>query len=123
MYSNMGLTISRVFWDTDLVASRLTLSLSSFFWAIMLFWPGPSFDRDVYYQMGTILSENMWGFIFLVTSVIQFMIIESLLLFILLGITISLFGLQIAKESVLALKVKVFLRLTQPYNKKLSAFL
>ena len=50
------------------------------------------------------------------------MIIESLLLFILLGITISLFGLQIAKESVLALKVKVFLRLTQPYNKKLSAF-
>ena len=77
MYSNMGLTISRVFWDTDLVASRLTLSLSSFFWAIMLFWPGPSFDRDVYYQMGTILSENMWGFIFLVTSVIQFMIIAT----------------------------------------------
>lgn len=77
MFDNMVLTLSKAFWDTDLVASRLTLSASSFFWAVMLLWPGSSFDRDVYYQMGNILSENMWGFIFLATSAIQFMIIAK----------------------------------------------
>jgi hypothetical protein len=50
------------------------------------------------------------------------MIIESILLFILLLAAASIWSIQIAGESTLALQVKSFLRLTQPYNKKLSAF-
>ena len=32
--------LSKALWDSDLVATRIVLSLSEMFWAVMLLWPG-----------------------------------------------------------------------------------
>jgi hypothetical protein len=68
-------SVSKVLWDTDLVASRVTLALSEFFWAIMLFWPGDTFDRPTYAHMSTVMSEEAWGLLFLISSITQITIV------------------------------------------------
>ena len=68
-------SISKVMWDTDLIASRMTLALSEFFWAMMLFWPGDTFERPTYSHMATIMNEEMWGILFLVSAVTQITIV------------------------------------------------
>jgi hypothetical protein len=67
--------LSRILWDSDLIASRFTLALGEFFWAVMLLWPGDTFGRPTYTHMATVMNEELWGILFLVSSIIQLSII------------------------------------------------
>ena len=67
--------ISKAIFDSDLVATRFWLFLAEFLWAVMLFWPGDTFERPTYVQMGKIAPEMVWAFLFLLTAVIQLNII------------------------------------------------
>lgn len=69
--------VSRVIFDTDLVATRLILALAEVFWVIMLAWPGDTFDRPTYTIMGYVMPEVGWTLVFLVSSVTQLSIIAS----------------------------------------------
>ena len=69
--------VSRVIFDTDLVATRLILALAEIFWVIMLAWPGDTFDRPTYTIMGHAMPEVGWTLVFLVSSVTQLSIIAS----------------------------------------------
>lgn len=67
--------ISKALFDTDLIATRLTLALAELIWAILLAWPGNTFDRPTYHIMAGMLPEDYWAFIFLVSAVVQFHIV------------------------------------------------
>lgn len=67
--------ISKALFDTDLVGIRLSLALSSFFWSILLFWPGHTFDRPTYLGMGHVMNEEAWALVFLLDGVFQLSII------------------------------------------------
>lgn len=67
--------ISRVLWDTDLVATRCTLALAEFFWAVMLFWVGDTFSRPTYQHMAMLWNEEVWGIVLLLSSVTQITIV------------------------------------------------
>ena len=66
---------STALWDTDLIASRITLAIAEFFWAVMLLWPGDTFARPTYSHMASIMSENTWGLLFLLSAVTQISIV------------------------------------------------
>ena len=68
---------SRLIWDSDLVGSRFTLAMAEFLWAFLLFWPGNSFDRPIYTILKSIMCEDYWALIFLITASIQTGIILS----------------------------------------------
>ena len=53
---------------SDLMFSRLCLSFSSMLWAVMLFWPGDTFERPTYSMMGEILPEHSWAILFVIHS-------------------------------------------------------
>ena len=53
--------MSRALFDSDLIASRLALFLAEALWAIMLFWPGDTFDRPTYSEMAKLAPELVWG--------------------------------------------------------------
>lgn len=63
--------LSRAIFDSDFVATRLILAVAELLWAIMLFWPGDTFDRPTYSLIANIASETTWAFIFLISSVLQ----------------------------------------------------
>ena len=69
--------ISRALWDSDLVATRVSLSLAEFFWAFMLLAPGDTFDRPTYHLMSKVMSEEAWGFIILLSAVTQITIVMT----------------------------------------------
>lgn len=62
---------SRALWDSDLVASRLTLFLAELLWAAMLLWPGDTFDRPTYTAMAHVMSEELWAFVFAMSAATQ----------------------------------------------------
>ena len=66
---------TRVLWDSDLIASRITLALGEFFWAIMLLWTGNTFGRPTYTHMASVMSEEAWGLIFLISCFTQLTIV------------------------------------------------
>lgn len=66
---------SRALWDSDLIASRLTLFLAEALWAIMLLWPGETFDRPTYAVMSRVASEEIWGLLFAGSSMMQLTIV------------------------------------------------
>lgn len=68
-------SMSRALWDSDLVASRLTLFLAEALWALMLMWPGETFDRPTYTAMAHVASEEAWALIFAASSVTQLSIV------------------------------------------------
>ena len=74
-YERMVSSLSRALWDSDLIASRVTLALAEFFWAIMLLWVGDTFDRPTYHHMASVMGENHWGLVFLVSAYIQLSIV------------------------------------------------
>ena len=49
--------MSSALFDSDLIASRLALFLAEALWAIMLFWPGDTFDRPTYSEMAEVAPE------------------------------------------------------------------
>ena len=69
--------VSRVIFDTDLVATRLILALAEILWVIMLAWPGDTFVRPTYAGMSSIMSESSWVATFLLSSMMQIYIIAS----------------------------------------------
>ena len=63
--------VCRAIFDTQLVSARILLAIAEFFWAILLLWPGDTFDRPTYSLMAHVMGEESWGFLFLITSIIQ----------------------------------------------------
>ena len=71
MYKTILPNISRAMFDTDLTNTRMTLAFAEFLWAVMLFWPGDTFNRPTYFMMSNVMSEITWGFVFLASSMVQ----------------------------------------------------
>lgn len=71
MYKTILPNISRAMFDTDLTNTRITLAFAEFLWAVMLFWPGATFNRPAYFMMSNVMSEITWGFVFLASSMVQ----------------------------------------------------
>lgn len=65
----------RVIFYSDLHGTRFMLGLAEIIWAITLLWPGNTFDRPTYTVMSHVMTEDVWGFLFLVSGVTQFLII------------------------------------------------
>lgn len=65
----------RALFDSDLVASRITLALAELLWAIMLFWPGDTFGRPTYTLMSHVANESVWAGVFLLSAVTQISIV------------------------------------------------
>jgi len=71
----MVVALSQALFDSDLVSSRITLAIAELAWAIMLFWPGETFNRPTYTMMSHVAPELAWSFIFLITAFFQFTIV------------------------------------------------
>ena len=67
--------LSRALWDSDLVATRVSLAIGEFLWAIMLLWPGDTFTRPTYKVMSHVMHEEAWGFILMLSAVTQITIV------------------------------------------------
>lgn len=67
--------LSNALFDTDLVSTRITLALAEFLWAIMLFWPGDTFERQTYTIISGVMSETAWAFTFLISGLLQLSIV------------------------------------------------
>lgn len=67
--------LSRALWDSDLVATRVSLAIGEFLWAMMLLWPGDTFERPTYLVMSHTMSEEMWGLILLLSAATQITIV------------------------------------------------
>ncbi len=64
-------SLSRLLWDTDLIATRFLLALAEMLWAIMLVWPGETFSRPTYLNMAALMSEGAWAIVFALSSITQ----------------------------------------------------
>ena len=60
--------IAEVIFDSDMIATRLTLALAELIWALTLFWHGDTFSRPTYSLMSEIAIEELWGAVFLLTA-------------------------------------------------------
>ena len=67
--------VRRILFEEEFVGTRLILALSEFMWAILLLWPGDSFDRPTYSVMAKVMPEEAWGLVFLVSGVTQISIV------------------------------------------------
>ena len=67
--------MSRALFDSDLIATRLALFIAEALWSIMLFWPGSTFDRPTYSEMGKLAPELVWALAFGVSAVLQISIV------------------------------------------------
>lgn len=67
--------LSRALWDSDLVATRISLAIGEFAWAVMLLWPGDTFGRPTYMVMSHTLNEEAWGFLLLLSAATQLTIV------------------------------------------------
>lgn len=70
-------SLSKALFDTDLVATRLTLFVAEALWAVMLFWPGATFEREVYAVMREVTTESAWALVFAVTAAFQLTIVVT----------------------------------------------
>lgn len=68
-------SISRALFDTDLTGIRCALALSELFWAILLIWPGNTFDRPTYHIMSHVASEEAWALLFFLSAVNQITVV------------------------------------------------
>lgn len=67
--------MSRALFDSDLIATRLALFLAEALWAVMLFWPGDTFERPTYSAMGQYAPELVWATAFGISAVLQLSIV------------------------------------------------
>lgn len=67
--------MSKALWDTDLIGVRLLLFLGELLWAVMLLWPGETFNRATYALMASVMSEMAWTVVFLASAVTQITIV------------------------------------------------
>jgi len=68
-------SLSRALWDSDLIATRITLFFGEMLWAIMLLWNGDTFSRPTYAHMAVIMNEELWAIIFAVSAITQLTIV------------------------------------------------
>lgn len=73
----MNQRICNALFDSDLIATRLTLAVAETIWAILLLWPGDTFGRPTYTIMGHTLPEDAWGVIFGLTACCQVAIVSE----------------------------------------------
>jgi hypothetical protein len=62
---------SKAAFDSDLIATRMTLAMAELLWAVMLFWPGDTFARPTYEIMGELSPEIAWACAFLFSGIVQ----------------------------------------------------
>ena len=67
--------MSCALFDSDLIATRLALFLAEALWAIMLFWPGDTFERPAYSEMAKVAPELFWATAFGISAVLQICIV------------------------------------------------
>jgi hypothetical protein len=67
--------ILKIAFYSDLHAVRCILFLSEFLWGLTLLLPGDTLIKTVYTGMTLIMSETMWGILWLIMSAIQLAII------------------------------------------------
>lgn len=67
--------MSRALFDSDLIATRLALFIAEALWAVMLFWPGSTFDRPTYSDMAKLAPELVWATAFGISAVLQISIV------------------------------------------------
>lgn len=67
--------LSRALWDSDLIATRISLALGEAFWAVMLLWPGDTFTRPTYKVMSHVMHEEAWGLVLLLSAATQLTIV------------------------------------------------
>ena len=67
--------LSRALWDSDLVATRVSLSIGEFLWALMLLWPGDTFGRPTYAVMSHVWGEEAWGLVLMLSAATQITIV------------------------------------------------
>ena len=66
---------SRIRRNTDLMSSRFTLAMAEFMWAVLLLWPGNIFQRPIYLHLSSVMGEEAWGLIFLISGATQLTIL------------------------------------------------
>lgn len=69
--------VCHALFESDLIASRMTLALAEILWAIMLWWPGDTFSRPTYTVMAHVANEDLWGLAFMASGVTQLTIAIS----------------------------------------------
>jgi hypothetical protein len=75
MINRYLLSLSRALWDSELIATRISLFLAELLWAVMLIWPGDTVDGDDYALMHIIAQEGFWAVIFTTTAMLQLLIV------------------------------------------------
>ena len=68
---------SSALFESDLIATRLSLAVAELLWAVMLLWPGNTFDRPTYFWMSQFGSETLWALVFLVSGLYQGYIVAA----------------------------------------------
>lgn len=69
--------ISCALWDSDLIASRVSLAIAELMWAIMLLWQGDTFGRPTYSIMSHVMTEEAWGLVLLLSATTQITIVMA----------------------------------------------
>lgn len=77
IYNKFIEATNKALWDSDLIANRVILAMSEFFWSIMLIWAGDTFNRPTYHYMAVIMPEFMWGIVFFISAILQTYIVVS----------------------------------------------
>lgn len=77
MYDKIIIAATRALWDSELIASRLILGFAELFWAFLLLWPGNTIQIPMHINMLKLFDVNVWGFLFLFSSVMQFAIVVN----------------------------------------------
>lgn len=54
-----------LFWSADVRPAQFMLGVASLLWAVMLIWPGNTFERQTYSVMAGIANEFVWSVAFL----------------------------------------------------------
>lgn len=67
--------VSAAIFDSDLIATRVALGVAEALWAIILWWPGETFRRDIYGAMAQVMHEDAWGLVFALLAVTQLTIV------------------------------------------------
>lgn len=75
LYSKVISRFSEILFNGDISQLRLILGFSEILWGLNCLYPGDSFSRDQYAGMAAIMSEEMWGVVFLMSAIIQISIV------------------------------------------------
>lgn len=75
--SNLIEGCSSALFESDLIATRLSLAIAELLWAVMLLWHGNTFDRPTYFWMSQFANELSWALVFLGSGLYQGYIVAA----------------------------------------------